>query len=59
MRNSLEEIKVGLKLLQLERQEDLAQYKKKFLNTTIADKKKEVTESDFPVMLKKQNIKYD
>ena len=40
MRNSLEEIKVGIKLLQLERQEDLAQYKKKFLNTTIADKKK-------------------
>jgi isopropylmalate/homocitrate/citramalate synthase len=25
----------------------------------VADKKKEVTESDFPVMLKKQNIKYD
>lgn len=55
MRNSLEEIKVGLKLLQLERQEDLAQYKKKFLNTTIADKKKEGI-TWHPILLKKTKI---
>jgi len=55
MRNSLEEIKVGLKLLQLERQEDLAQYKKKFLNTTIAEKKKEGI-TWHPVLLKKSKI---
>ena len=41
MSNYLEELKQGLKLLKLEWQEDLAQYKKKFLNTSVADKKKE------------------
>ena len=40
MRNSLDELKQGLKLLKLEWQEDLAQYKKKFLHTSVADKKK-------------------
>jgi len=55
MPNSLEELKTGLTLLQLEWQEDLAQYKKKFLNTSIADKKKEGI-TWHPILLKKSKI---
>lgn len=36
-----EELKKGLKLLKVEWQEDLAQYKQKFLNSSLSDKKKE------------------
>lgn len=55
MPNYLEELKLGLKLLKLEWQEDLAQYKKKFLNTTVADKKKEGI-TWHPILLKKTKI---
>ena len=41
MSKYLEELKQGLKLLKMEWQEDLAQYRKKFLHTSLADKKKE------------------
>ncbi|WP_332913575.1 hypothetical protein [Algoriphagus boritolerans] len=40
MSNIVDELQEGLKLLKLEWAEDLAQYKKKFLNTTLAEKKK-------------------
>ncbi len=50
-----EELKKGLKLLKLEWQEDLAQYKQKFLNSSIADKKKEGI-TWHPVILKKSKI---
>mgnify|MGYP006183798089 CR=1 FL=1 len=55
MPNYLEELKQGLKLLKLEWQEDLAQYKKKFLNTSVADKKKEGI-TWHPILLKKTKI---
>ncbi|TDQ13533.1 putative DNA helicase [Algoriphagus boseongensis] len=55
MPNYLEELKQGLKLLKMEWQEDLAQYKKKFLNTSISDKKKEGI-TWYPVVLKKSKI---
>ncbi|MFN3760927.1 MAG: AAA domain-containing protein [Algoriphagus aquaeductus] len=55
MSNYLEELKQGLKLLKLEWQEDLAQYKKKFLNTSVADKKKEGI-TWHPILLKKTKI---
>jgi ATP-dependent RNA/DNA helicase IGHMBP2 len=55
MPNYLEELKHGLKLLKLEWQEDLAQYKKKFLNTSLADKKKEGI-TWHPILLKKTKI---
>lgn len=55
MPNSLDELKAGLTLLQLEWREDLAQYKKKFLNTSVADKKKEGI-TWHPILLKKSKI---
>lgn len=55
MPNYLEELKHGLKLLKLEWQEDLAQYKKKFLHSSVADKKKEGI-TWHPVILKKSKI---
>lgn len=55
MPNYLEELKQGLKLLKLEWQEDLAQYKKKFLNTSVSDKKKEGI-TWHPILLKKTKI---
>lgn len=55
MPNIKEELNHGLKLLKLEWQEDLAQYKKKFLNTSIADKKKEGI-TWHPIQLKKSKI---
>ncbi len=55
MPNISEELKQGLKLLKLEWSEDLAQYKKKFLNTSIADKKKEGI-TWHPIQLKKSKI---
>ena len=50
-----EELKKGLKLLKLEWQEDLAQYKQKFLNSSLADKKKEGI-TWHPVHLNKSKI---
>ncbi|MGM0945146.1 MAG: AAA domain-containing protein [Bacteroidota bacterium] len=50
-----EELKKGLKLLKQEWQEDLAQYKKKFLNTSLADKKKEGI-TWHPIQVKKAKI---
>ncbi|WP_268036654.1 AAA domain-containing protein [Algoriphagus sp. PAP.12] len=50
-----EELKKGLKLLKLEWQEDLAQYKKKFLNTSLQAKKKEGI-TWYPVQVKKSKI---
>ncbi|MCE7054865.1 AAA domain-containing protein [Algoriphagus sp. AGSA1] len=50
-----EELKKGLKLLKLEWQEDLAQYKQKFLNSSLADKKKAGI-TWYPVHLKKNKI---
>jgi len=50
-----EELKKGLKLLKLEWQEDLAQYKQKFLNSSLADKKKAGI-TWHPVHLKKSKI---
>jgi hypothetical protein len=55
MPNISEELKQGLKLLKLEWSEDLTQYKKKFLNTSIADKKKEGI-TWHPIQLKKSKI---
>ena len=55
MPNILEELKQGLQLLKLEWAEDLANYKKKFLNTSIADKKKEGI-TWHPILLKKHKI---
>lgn len=55
MPNISEELKQGLKLLKLEWSEDLAQYKKKFLNTSLADKKKEGI-TWHPIQLKKSKI---
>ncbi|WPR73874.1 AAA domain-containing protein [Algoriphagus sp. NG3] len=50
-----EELQKGLKLLKLEWQEDLAQYKQKFLNSSLADKKKAGI-TWYPVHLKKSKI---
>lgn len=50
-----EELKKGLKLLKQEWQEDLAQYKQKFLNTSLAEKKKAGI-TWHPVHLKKSKI---
>lgn len=50
-----EELKKGLKLLKLEWQEDLAQYKQKFLNSSLADKKKAGI-TWHPIQLKKSKI---
>ncbi|WP_288372631.1 AAA domain-containing protein [uncultured Algoriphagus sp.] len=50
-----EELRKGLKLLKQEWQEDLAQYKKKFLNTSLADKKKEGI-TWHPIQVKKAKI---
>ncbi|PZX51461.1 IGHMBP2 family helicase [Algoriphagus chordae] len=50
-----EELKKGLKLLKLEWQEDLAQYKQKFLNSSLSDKKKAGI-TWHPVHLKKSKI---
>lgn len=50
-----EELKKGLKFLKLEWQEDLAQYKQKFLNSSLADKKKAGI-TWHPVHLKKSKI---
>lgn len=55
MSNINDELKQGLKLLKLEWSEDLAQYKKKFLNTSISDKKKEGI-TWHPILLKKSKI---
>jgi ATP-dependent RNA/DNA helicase IGHMBP2 len=55
MPNITEELKQGLKLLKQEWAEDLAQYKKKFLNTSLADKKKEGI-TWYPILLKKSKI---
>ncbi len=55
MPNYLEELKLGLKLLKLEWQEDLSQYKKKFLHASVADKKKEGI-TWHPIILKKTKI---
>lgn len=50
-----EELKKGLKLLKLEWQEDLAQYKQKFLNSSIADKKRAGI-TWYPIQLKKSKV---
>lgn len=50
-----EELKKGLALLKKEWQEDLAQYKSKFLNTSIAEKKKQGI-TWHPIQLKKSKI---
>jgi superfamily I DNA and/or RNA helicase len=55
MPNIEEELKQGLKLLKLEWQEDLAQYQKKFLNTSLTEKKKEGI-TWHPIQLKKSKI---
>lgn len=55
MPNITEELTKGLKLLRLEWQEDLAQYRKKFLNNSLSDKKKEGI-TWHPVQLKKSKI---
>jgi superfamily I DNA and/or RNA helicase len=55
MRDILDELKKGLSLLKIEWQEDLAQYKKKFLNTSLAEKKKEGI-TWYPILLKKSKI---
>jgi len=51
----LDELKLGLKLLKLEWQEDLALYKKKFLHATLSEKKKEGI-TWHPVVIKKTKI---
>jgi superfamily I DNA and/or RNA helicase len=55
MPNIEEELKYGLKLLKLEWQQDLAQYQKKFLNTSLSEKKKEGI-TWHPIQLKKSKI---
>lgn len=50
-----EELRKGLKLLKLEWKEDLAQYQKKFLNTSLVEKKKEGI-TWHPIQLKKSKI---
>ncbi|SEG40178.1 AAA domain-containing protein [Algoriphagus boritolerans] len=55
MSNIVDELQEGLKLLKLEWAEDLAQYKKKFLNTTLAEKKKAGI-TWHPIQLKKSKI---
>ncbi|WP_192346369.1 AAA domain-containing protein [Algoriphagus sp. Y33] len=55
MANITEELTKGLKLLKIEWQEDLAQYKQKFLNSSLAEKKKEGI-TWHPVHLKKSKI---
>lgn len=55
MPNIEAELKQGLKLLKLEWQEDLSQYQKKFLNTSLAEKKKEGI-TWHPIQLKKSKI---
>ena len=51
----LDELKLGLKLLKLEWQEDLALYKKKFLHATLSEKKKEGI-TWHPILIKKTKI---
>ncbi len=55
MSNIKEELKVSLKLLKQEWEEDLQQYKKKFLYTSISDKKKEGV-CWYPIRLKNTKI---
>lgn len=55
MPNIIEELKQGLKLLKLEWNEDLAQYRRKFLHTSLAEKKKEGI-TWHPIQLKKSRI---
>lgn len=55
MRDILGELKRGLATLKIEWQEDLAQYKKKFLHTSLAEKKKEGI-TWYPILLKKSKI---
>ena len=55
MANIQEELKHSLKLLKQEWEEDLSQYKKKFLYTSISDKKEEGV-CWYPVLLKKSKI---
>ncbi|MCL6260379.1 AAA domain-containing protein [Aquiflexum sp. TKW24L] len=55
MRNIQEELKNSLKLLKQEWEEDLIQYKKKFLYTSISDKKEEGV-CWYPVQLKRSKI---
>jgi ATP-dependent RNA/DNA helicase IGHMBP2 len=55
MANIQEELKNSLKLLKQEWEEDLIQYKKKFLYTSISDKKEEGV-CWYPVQLKKSKI---
>lgn len=55
MSKYLEELKQGLKLLKMEWMEDLAQYRKKFLNTSLSEKKKEGI-TWHPVQVKKTKI---
>jgi ATP-dependent RNA/DNA helicase IGHMBP2 len=55
MGNIQEELKYSLKLLKDEWEEDLQQYKKKFLYTSISDKKEEGV-CWYPVQLKKSKI---
>jgi ATP-dependent RNA/DNA helicase IGHMBP2 len=51
----LDELKLGLKLLKLEWQEDLALYKKKFLHATLLEKKNEGI-TWHPIVIKKTKI---
>ncbi|AFL86191.1 Type III restriction enzyme, res subunit [Belliella baltica DSM 15883] len=55
MPNIQEELKTSLKLLQLEWKEDLEQYKKKFLYTSISDKKEQGV-CWYPLQIKKSKI---
>ena len=55
MLNIQEELKNSLKLLQLEWKEDLEQYKKKFLYTSISDKKEQGV-CWYPLQIKKSKI---
>lgn len=57
MPNIHEELKISLKLLKQEWEEDLQQFKKKFLYTSISDKKNEGI-CWYPVQLKKSRVGY-
>ncbi|MDX5479406.1 MAG: IGHMBP2 family helicase, partial [Cyclobacteriaceae bacterium] len=57
MPNIHEELKISLKLLKQEWDEDLQQFKKKFLYTSISDKKNEGI-CWYPVQLKKSRVGY-
>jgi len=57
MSNIAEELEKSLKLLKQEWEEDLQQFKKKFLYTSIADKKEEGI-CWYPVQLKKSKVGY-